>query len=495
LTGKRPAVEAGICPAFDTGCPFKEVRDMEALRHKLQKLPSSHGGQSPSVEGEVGSLRSPAHSTLVEMLQMMHQASQNAKEAVGGDCPVFQAACPFKNCVTSGGMPLWLALESRSWGQIIHDSHDTQEASTPAPTTEPSSAAPIATAATSAPGSAPAALGPGPVAAVEDEDGQGLARKLKLGTTEAHKAAETVHFVREFIKGKVPRDVYAQMMSNLYYVYEAMEEALETCCEHPLVEDLHFPDELSRAETLARDAEYFAGPDWRERLPASPVTLEYVQRLKEIAAESPELIIPHAYTRYLGDLSGGQLLRKAAVRGMRLPDDGSGVQFYIFRRIKDHKKFKDMYRARLDNLKADVEMADRMVVEANLAFGLNTRMFQELDKLMGFELPAEPLPPLPGPEQRVPGALIDAAATAAAAACPFAALAAIGMEMPADHPPTQATAAEHEALKKVGGSARVAAKAELEGGIGRWLRHPMAGAVVCAVWAAAVAWALGLVDF
>ena len=29
--------------------------------------------------------------------------------------------------------------------------------------------------------------------------------------------------------------------------------------------------------------------------------------------------------RYLGDLSGGQLLRRAAVRGMKLPEDGSGA--------------------------------------------------------------------------------------------------------------------------------------------------------------------------
>jgi len=30
------------------------------------------------------------------------------------------------------------------------------------------------------------------------------------------------------------------------------------------------------------------------------------------------------FRRYLGDLSGGQLLKKAAIRGMKLPADGSG---------------------------------------------------------------------------------------------------------------------------------------------------------------------------
>ena len=34
--------------------------------------------------------------------------------------------------------------------------------------------------------------------------------------------------------------------------------------------------------------------------------------------------MPAGRGRYLGDLSGGQLLKKAAIRGMKLPADGSG---------------------------------------------------------------------------------------------------------------------------------------------------------------------------
>jgi len=355
---------------------------------------------------------------------LVHRASQQATGAVGGACPVFKAACPFKAGVTSSGVPLVSALEVQSWGFLIEEKADGQAGADKVQEG----------AALGAP-----APGAGGAPGAEDDDGEGLARKLKVGTQEAHKAAETVHFVKEFIKGKVPRDVYGQMVVNLFYIYEALEDALERCADHELVDPLHFPEELERAGALARDAEFFCGADWRKKMKPSKVTQEYVERLRKVTEESPELVIPHAYTRYLGDLSGGQVLKKAAIRGRKLPDDGSGVHFYTFKRIADLKAFKNMYRARLDSLRADRSTADRMVVEANLAFSLNTRMFQELDVLMGFDPSLAPVPP------SLPMEAAGSAQSAASfAGCPFAALAASGMPMPANHPSVEA---DHVALQ------------------------------------------------
>ncbi|CAK9078512.1 unnamed protein product [Durusdinium trenchii] len=115
---------------------------------------------------------------------------------------------------------------------------------------------------------------------------------------------------------------------------------------------------------------------------------------------------------------------------MKLPADGSGVHFYDFKRIPDTMVFKNMYRARMDSLHADSATADRMVEEANYAFFLNTRIFQELDSLAGFE--ADPVPP---PATAPPSSESAAAAAAArAAGCPFASLAAAGVAMPEGHP-------------------------------------------------------------
>jgi heme oxygenase len=90
------------------------------------------------------------------------------------------------------------------------------------------------------------------------------------------------------------------------------------------------------------------------------------------------LLIAHAYTRYLGDLSGGQILKRLARGGMQLPE-GKGTAFYEFTAIPDAKAFKRDYRKVLNSLPLDSTTCEQIVAEANLAFGLNMALFQELE--------------------------------------------------------------------------------------------------------------------
>ena len=93
---------------------------------------------------------------------------------------------------------------------------------------------------------------------------------------------------------------------------------------------------------------------------------------------SPELLVGHHYTRYLGDLSGGQILKNIAQKAMNMEGD-AGLRFYVFDDIADEKAFKTTYRSAMDTLPIDQVMADRIVEEANHAFHLNMNMFKELE--------------------------------------------------------------------------------------------------------------------
>lgn len=189
--------------------------------------------------------------------------------------------------------------------------------------------------------------------------------------------AENTGFVSCFLKGVVDKASYRTLVADLYFVYSAMEEELTGLRDHPVVGPVAFP-ELNRRDTLEKDLAFYFGPDWRSSVKATPAAQEYVARLHQVAKESPELLVGHHYTRYIGDLSGGQILKNIAQKAMNLGEH-DGLRFYEFAAIPDEKAFKVNYRATLDQLPIDQATADRIVAEANHAFHLNMKMFQELE--------------------------------------------------------------------------------------------------------------------
>ncbi|MEL6137488.1 MAG: heme oxygenase (biliverdin-producing) [Cyanobacteria bacterium J06626_23] len=204
-----------------------------------------------------------------------------------------------------------------------------------------------------------------------------LALKLREGTKKAHTMAENVGFVRCFLRGVVEKKSYRKLVANFYYVYTAMEAEMARHKDHPVVSTVYFP-ELNRKETLEQDLGFYYGPSWRDQISISPVGQKYVDRIREISETAPELLVGHSYTRYLGDLSGGQILKNIAQRAMNLADD-EGVAFYEFPTIPDEGAFKDRYRESIDAAPVDEATADRIVEEANDAFGINMELFKELE--------------------------------------------------------------------------------------------------------------------
>ena len=204
-----------------------------------------------------------------------------------------------------------------------------------------------------------------------------LATKLREGTKKAHTMAENVGFVKCFLKGVVEKTSYRKLVSNLYFVYSAMEEEMDRHSTHPILSKIYFP-QLNRKKSLEQDLYFYYGSNWREQVAPSQAAKNYVQHIREVSATQPELLIAHSYTRYLGDLSGGQILKKIAQRAMNLAE-GQGTDFYEFQDIPDEKAFKAHYRQALDELPIDDATAERIVDEANATFGMNMKLFQELE--------------------------------------------------------------------------------------------------------------------
>jgi heme oxygenase len=194
-----------------------------------------------------------------------------------------------------------------------------------------------------------------------------LSQALKSGTAESHTAAENVHFVKNFIKGIIDRELYMELVTGLYHTYLTLEKLLEVHGPS-YFPSLHFPKELSRTEALMEDMEFWHGMNWESkpecRTP-SPAVKDYMDRMEEVGRIDPLLLLSHAYTRYLGDLSGGKVLSRIARRALQL-DGYNGLQFYQFESISSYKVFKDMYRTALDSLRLEPDQIGRLVAEANV---------------------------------------------------------------------------------------------------------------------------------
>jgi len=206
-----------------------------------------------------------------------------------------------------------------------------------------------------------------------------LAAQLREGTKKAHTMAENTGFVSCFLKGVVDKTSYRTLVADLHLVYSAMEEEIGKLREqgNPVVGPVGFP-ELNCQEALEQDLAFYYGSDWRNTVKTTPAAQEYVARIRQLAKESPELLVGHHYTRYIGDLSGGQILKNIAQKAMNLGEH-DGLRFYDFDDIADAGAFKTQYRATLDALPIDQSTADRIVAEANKAFHCNMDMFKELE--------------------------------------------------------------------------------------------------------------------
>ncbi|CAN9510090.1 unnamed protein product [Ophioblennius macclurei] len=206
-----------------------------------------------------------------------------------------------------------------------------------------------------------------------------LSELLAEGTKESHDKAENCQFVKDFLRGRIQRELFKRGTAALYYVYSAMEEEIEKNCDHPFIAPIYFPTELHRRDALARDLEYFYGEDWENQISLSAGTKPYVDRIHEVGDADPLLLVAHSYTRYMGDLSGGQILKKVAQRALKLPSTGEGLNFYQFEGIHSHKGFKQLYRSRMNELELDDDAKQKIVDESNRAFSFNMMVFSELE--------------------------------------------------------------------------------------------------------------------
>jgi heme oxygenase len=204
--------------------------------------------------------------------------------------------------------------------------------------------------------------------------------RLREGTQHSHTAAENTAFMKCFLKGIVEREPFRKLLANLYFVYSALEAEFHRHRHHPVVGLMYFP-ELNRKANLEADLAFYYGDNWQDQIAPLAAGQVYVDRIRAIANTDPVLLIAHAYTRYMGDLSGGQALKTIVRSALELPPN-QGTSLHEFEQLptpEAKRAFKEQYRQTLNSLPLDEATMQRIVDEANYAFTLNRDLVHDLE--------------------------------------------------------------------------------------------------------------------
>ncbi len=177
---------------------------------------------------------------------------------------------------------------------------------------------------------------------------------LKDLTSAKHAEAESTPFMKAVFAGTLPSVLWADWTYQKTLFYGAIEGAASA---NGLLDDLYG---IQRTSYLYQDFVDMWDKD-TERPELRPIVIEYYNYLLSISND-PIKIMAHLYTWHMGDMFGGQMIKKI------VPGSHRNLEF------EDARTLMTNIRAKLDDSMAD---------EANVAFDWAIRMMRDYDSSLG----------------------------------------------------------------------------------------------------------------
>ncbi len=202
--------------------------------------------------------------------------------------------------------------------------------------------------------------------------------RLRKSVWNLHSMADSSSLTQDIKEAKTTVEDMKKITASLFYIYKALEEEIEKNKNERGVKDIYFK-ELFRVPNLIKDLEFYFGKNYEDIIYPTVATQLYVSRIKLASSFKPYLLIAHSYVRYMGDLSGGQMIKEMIKESLGLSSN-EGVMFYEFEDIENPTEFKKLYRERLDNLDLSEEELQDIMKEANIAFLHNINLFREINR-------------------------------------------------------------------------------------------------------------------
>lgn len=201
--------------------------------------------------------------------------------------------------------------------------------------------------------------------------------RLKASTATIHDEVEHTDFMVDLMEGRLDIRAYALLLKQYALIYAALEAKSSEFADDPIFAPFHDVG-LFRHKRIVWDLQELAGSDHFTLndvdLPITTSAEAYADHLNRLTR--PEQLIAHHYTRYLGDLSGGQAI--GALMGRHYSVPAVALTMWDFAEVGKTKPFKDAYRSRLDEIGAAAGDEQMVIEETTTAFRLNGRLLAEL---------------------------------------------------------------------------------------------------------------------
>jgi heme oxygenase len=227
-----------------------------------------------------------------------------------------------------------------------------------------------------------------PQTGTADAERPSLSALLRERTAALHAEAERTGVVNDILRRKSDRRGYGLLIRNLLPAYSEMEQALSGRSRHPAWAAFLDPA-LHRAPRLANDLAVMFGDRWASALPLLPEGERYAARVAQSGEGDGVALIAHAYVRYFGDLSGGQVLKRMLGASLGLPPEA--LSHYDFPNL-DVDAAKSRMREAIDR---DVPVArhELVIAEAQAAFSHNIAISNAIQRLAAEAKPVGLLQP------------------------------------------------------------------------------------------------------
>ena len=182
-------------------------------------------------------------------------------------------------------------------------------------------------------------------------------------TTKLHRLAEKTGFNKLFTTGKMTKFDYLIYLTNEYFLFRSLEENMELHSQNSPIKEMLFP-EIKRAAIIASDIRAISGttPDLKLKVKTTRV---FENRLREISATNPVLLLAHSYHLYTDRLSKGRIISIILKTTYRFLEDA--LRSYHFNGMNDPEKFARSYCNQLESLSFDEETKQKFISEVNLS--------------------------------------------------------------------------------------------------------------------------------